>query len=72
MAWIVLREGASAGEDELREHCRKHLAHFKAPRYWKFVAEYPLTVTGKVQKFRMREMAVQELGLEAAEAIRTA
>ena len=72
MAWVVLREGASAGEEELRSHCRENLAHFKTPRYWKFVTEFPLTVTGKVQKFRMRDMAVEELGLEAAAAVRTA
>jgi len=72
MAWVVLRESASASEEELRSHCRENLAHFKTPRYWKFVTEFPLTVTGKVQKFRMREIAVEELGLEAAAAVRTA
>jgi len=72
MAWIVLREGMTAGEDDLRTFCRANLAHFKTPRYWKFVTEFPLTVTGKVQKYRMREIAVQELGLQQAAAIRTA
>jgi len=72
MAWLVLRDGAEATEDELRAFCRERMAHFKAPRYWKFVSEYPLTVTGKVQKFRMREIAIQELALESAAAIRTA
>jgi fatty-acyl-CoA synthase len=72
MAWVVLREGAAASEDDIREFCRQHLAHFKLPRYVKFVSEYPLTVTGKVQKFRMRELAVEELGLEQAAAVRTA
>ena len=46
---------------ELRELCRGHLAHFKIPRYWKIVDEYPMTVTGKVQKFKLREMAEREL-----------
>jgi fatty-acyl-CoA synthase len=72
MAWVVLREGAAASEDDMRDFCRQHLAHFKVPRYVKFVPEYPLTVTGKVQKFRMREIAVEELGLEQAAAVRTA
>jgi fatty-acyl-CoA synthase len=72
MAWIVLRDGAQATEDEIRDYCRQHLAHFKVPRYVKFVEEFPLTVTGKVQKFRMREMAVEELGLQAAAAVKTA
>jgi fatty-acyl-CoA synthase len=72
MAWVTLRDGATATDDELREFCRERLAHFKVPRYWKFVAEFPMTVTGKVQKFRMREAAIAELGLEAAAAIVTA
>jgi fatty-acyl-CoA synthase len=72
MAWVVLREGAAASEDDIRDFCRQHLAHFKVPRYVKFVSEYPLTVTGKVQKFRMREIAVEELGLEQAAAVHTA
>jgi fatty-acyl-CoA synthase len=72
MAWVVLRDATEATADEIRDFCRQHLAHFKIPRYVKFVAEYPLTVTGKVQKFRMREIAVEELGLEAAAAVRTA
>jgi fatty-acyl-CoA synthase len=72
MAWVVLREGGAATEDEIRDFCKERLAHFKAPRYVKFVAEYPLTVTGKVQKFLMREMSVEELGLQAAAAVRTA
>ena len=72
MAWVVLREGDSATEDELRTFCREQLAHFKVPRYWKFTTEFPMTVTGKVQKFKMREVAVAELGLAAAAAIRTA
>jgi fatty-acyl-CoA synthase len=72
MAWVVRREGATVSEDELRAYCRERMAHFKVPRYWKFVADYPMTVTGKVQKFKMRAVAVDELGLQAAAAIRTA
>ncbi|HZU71521.1 MAG TPA: AMP-binding protein [Acidimicrobiales bacterium] len=72
MAWVTFREGHSASDDELRQFCRGHLAHFKVPRYWKVVTEFPMTVTGKIQKFRMREIAVEELGLQDAAAIRTA
>jgi fatty-acyl-CoA synthase len=64
MAWVRLRDGAVATERELAAHCRNHLAHYKTPRYWKFVDSFPLTVTGKVQKFRMREIAITELGLD--------
>jgi fatty-acyl-CoA synthase len=64
MAWVRLTPGAAASVDELREHCREHLAHFKAPRYVKLVEEFPMTVTGKIQKFEMRRIAIEELGLQ--------
>jgi fatty-acyl-CoA synthase len=64
MAWVRLREGATVGGDELAEACRGKIATFKIPRYWKLVDSFPMTVTGKVQKFRMRETAVAELGLD--------
>jgi fatty-acyl-CoA synthase len=72
MAWVRLREGAAVTGDQLAEHCRGRIAGFKIPRYWKFVDEFPMTVTGKIQKFRMREAAVEELGLQAAAGVRTA
>jgi fatty-acyl-CoA synthase len=72
MAWVSFREGASATDEELRAFCARQLAHYKVPRYWKVVTEFPMTVTGKVQKFKMRELAVAELGLGEAAAIRTA
>jgi len=72
MAWITPREGSSVTEEELATFCRERLARFKVPRYWKFASDFPMTVTGKVQKFKMREMAVEELGLADAAAIRTA
>ncbi len=65
-AWIELREGESATEDEIRAFCKGRIAHYKIPRYVKFVTEYPMTVTGKIQKFKMREAAIRELGLEKA------
>jgi len=72
MAWVVLREGVSATADELKNFCRDRTAHFKVPRDIKFTSEFPMTVTGKIQKFRMREMAVEELGLQAAASVATA
>jgi fatty-acyl-CoA synthase len=71
-AWVRLREGQQVGGDELREWCRGRIASFKIPRYWKFVDAFPMTVTGKVQKFKMREASVAELGLESAERTETA
>jgi fatty-acyl-CoA synthase len=72
MAWVKLREGAAVTGDELTAYCRGKIATFKIPRYWKFVDEFPMTVTGKIQKFRMRDTAVEELGLQAAAGVRTA
>ena len=63
-AWIKLREGAAVSEEAIREFCRGGIAHFKIPRYILFVDEFPTTITGKVQKFRMREMSVVMLGLD--------
>ena len=72
MAWVKLRAGAQVSGDELHEFCRGKIASYKIPRYWKFVDAFPMTVTGKVQKFKMREAAVAELGLEKAAAVQTA
>ena len=72
MAWVMLRPGESAEAEEIREFCRGKIAHFKVPRYVRVTEEFPMTVTGKIQKFRMREMAVEELGLQAASKIETA
>jgi len=62
-AWVQLRQGAKLSEDDIREFCREHIAYFKVPRYIRLVQEFPMTVTGKVQKFKMREAMVEELGL---------
>jgi fatty-acyl-CoA synthase len=72
MAWVKLRPGMEVTEEALIAHCTGRIATFKIPRYWKFVDEFPMTVTGKVQKFRMREVAIQELGLEVAATTKTA
>jgi fatty-acyl-CoA synthase len=71
-AWVRLKEGQAVTGEELREWCKGRIATFKIPRYWRFVDEFPMTVTGKVQKFKMREVSIAELGLEAAERTRTA
>ncbi|WP_176517539.1 fatty acid CoA ligase family protein [Pseudomonas faucium] len=63
VAWVRLHPGQEASEDELREWARARIAHFKVPRYFRFVDEFPMTVTGKVQKFRMREISVEELSV---------
>jgi fatty-acyl-CoA synthase len=62
-AWIQVKEGTSVTEDEIREFCKGRIAHYKVPRYVQVVDAFPMTVTGKVQKFKMREAAVSELGL---------
>ena len=72
MAWVRLREGAAASEADLTDYCRGRIATFKIPRYWKFVDAFPMTVTGKIQKFKMRADAIEELGLQNAAQARTA
>lgn len=72
MAWVKVRSGAVLAEEEMVKFCTGKIATYKIPRYWKFVEVFPMTVTGKVQKFRMRELAVQELGLQKAAGVRTA
>jgi fatty-acyl-CoA synthase len=72
MAWVRARPGAMPSEEELTAYCRGRLAAYKVPRYWRFTDGFPMTVTGKVQKFRLREMAIELLGLQAVAAERTA
>ena len=64
VAWIKLHPGHSATADELHGWCKARIAHYKVPRHFRFVEEFPMTVTGKVQKFRMREISVAELAIE--------
>jgi fatty-acyl-CoA synthase len=72
MAWVKAREGAQLNGEELAAWCKGKIASYKIPRHWKFVDSFPMTVTGKVQKFVMRQVAVEELGLEKAAGVRTA
>jgi len=70
--WIQLKEGETATEEEIKEFCKGKIAHYKIPRYVKFVKEFPMTVTGKIQKYKMREISIKELGLEDVAGIETA
>ena len=71
-AWVRLRPGAALTEEQLKDYCRGRIAHYKVPRYVVFVDEYPTTVTGKVQKFRLRELGVERFGLRKAANVETA
>ena len=71
-AWIQLAEGVEATEEEIVEYCRGKIATYKIPRYVRVTDDFPMTVTGKIQKFKMREVSIAELGLEEAGSVRTA
>jgi len=60
-AWIALSAGATADEDDIKKYCRERITHFKVPSHIRFVTEFPMTVTGKIQKFKMRDATVEEL-----------
>ena len=71
----LAERGGALSDEDMKAFCKGKIAHFKVPKYWKFVAtaeEFPMTVTGKIQKFKMRETAIQELGLQEASKIETA
>jgi fatty-acyl-CoA synthase len=72
LAAIRLKAGETATEDEIREFCKGRIAHFKIPQYISFTDSFPMTVTGKIQKFRIRESEIAARGLEAAASIKTA
>jgi fatty-acyl-CoA synthase len=71
-AWVKLRPGVELSQEEVRGYCTGKIAHYKIPRYVRFTPDFPMTVTGKVQKFKMRETSIAELGLETASQTRTA
>jgi fatty-acyl-CoA synthase len=71
-AWVKLRAGSELTFEEVRAYCTGKIAHYKVPRYVRFTSEFPMTVTGKVQKFKMRETSIDELGLQAASQTQTA
>ncbi|HEX6391720.1 MAG TPA: AMP-binding protein [Solirubrobacteraceae bacterium] len=72
MAWVIPREGATIDAEELRGFCKGKIAHYKIPRYVTCCDEFPMTVTGKIQKHKLREQAIEELGLHAAAGVQTA
>jgi fatty-acyl-CoA synthase len=72
LAWVKLRSGCTATPEELVAFCRAKLAYFKVPHYWKFVDSFPTTVTGKIQKYKIREVAIEELGLQEVANTETA
>ncbi|HYZ15828.1 MAG TPA: AMP-binding protein [Candidatus Acidoferrum sp.] len=71
-AWVILHAGARISEEDVRAYCRDRIAHYKIPRYVRFVDAFPMTVTGKIQKYKMRETSIVALGLEQAAKIVTA
>jgi fatty-acyl-CoA synthase len=72
MAWIQLRTGFEVTPEELHEYCKGQIATYKIPRYWKFTDEFPMTISGKIRKVEMRDIAIKELGLQDAAKILTA
>lgn len=72
MAWVQLKAGEASTTEEIREFCKGQIAHYKIPRYVKFVESFPMTVTGKIQKFLMRQTSIEELGLQKDASIKTA
>jgi fatty-acyl-CoA synthase len=71
MAWVKVKSGLTVTPEQLDAFCRDKIAHYKVPKYWKFVNGFPMTVTGKIRKVEMREMAIEELGLHDAARIKT-
>jgi fatty-acyl-CoA synthase len=72
MAWVQLKSGEQSSSEEIRAFCQGKIAHYKIPRYVKFVDGFPMTVTGKIQKFLMRQQSIDELGLQSAASVETA
>jgi fatty-acyl-CoA synthase len=72
MAWVQVEDGVELSADEVREFCRGRIAHYKIPRYVEVATEFPMTVTGKIQKFKLRDQAIELLDLGDAAGIETA
>jgi fatty-acyl-CoA synthase len=71
-AWVRITEGEALTEDDIKDFCKGRLAHFKVPRYVLFVEEFPMTITGKIQKFKMREVSIEQLALHDAASTKMA
>jgi fatty-acyl-CoA synthase len=65
VAWVRIKDGAVVDEEEIRAYCRQKLAHFKVPQHVRFVESFPTTLSGKVQKFKMRQLEIEARGLSA-------
>jgi len=72
MAWVILKEGETATEEEIKDLVKSHMARHKVPKYVKFTDSFPMTASGKIQKFKMRDQAIVELNLKDDAAIETA
>jgi fatty-acyl-CoA synthase len=72
VAWVKLKEGRELSEQDIKDFCRGKISNFKIPRYVRFVDSFPMTVTGKIQKFKMREVSISELGLGSVDKVETA
>src|SRR5205085_2566265 len=72
MAWLRVREGVTLSKDDVADFCKGRIAHYKVPRYVHATDEFPMTVTGKIQKYKMREAAIELLGLHDAAGVETA
>lgn len=72
VAWVRLRPGQTATEEEIRDFCREQIAYFKIPEHVRLVTEFPATLSGKIQKYKMREFEIDARGLESVAAARTA
>ena len=71
MAWVKVKQGSNCAEQDLIDFCKGNIAHYKVPKYWKFVDNFPTTVTGKIKKVEMRAISIKELGLESIAGIKT-
>ncbi len=72
LAEVILKDGANATAEALKDYCRGHMAKHKCPRYINFVTEFPMNAAGKIQKYKMREESIRELGLEEVARTETA
>jgi fatty-acyl-CoA synthase len=72
MAWVKLKSDQVLTPEQIKEFCKGRIAHYKIPRYYKFVNEFPMTISGKIQKYKMRELSIKELNLEDVAKIKTA
>jgi fatty-acyl-CoA synthase len=71
MAWVKLKASTELSQEELMLFCKDQIAHYKVPKFWKFVDSFPMTITGKIRKVEMREISIKELGLEDLLKIKT-